>query len=525
MPERDVVSWNQMISGYAGCGLCDEALRLFAEMRNFGVRPSEYTYSALMGVVYCGKVGKVVHGSMVRSGVDLSNVVVGNSLINMYGKVGLVGYSFHVFAAMNELDTISWNSLISAFRMGGHGELGLRMFSLMRSMGYSHDAYTLSAIMSVCSDLCSLDKGKKIFALSIKEGFLFNTIFSSAAIHLFSKCNRLEDSVRLFVELDLFDSALCNSMISSYTLHGLGEDVVRLFKLMLRKYIRPTEVTLSCVLNSISDSPGEQGTQVHSIVVKLGFESETIVACSLVEMYSNLGLVDPAITIFSEISSKDLISWNTIITCLTRNGKVVETLDIFVKLLEFGPQPDKITLAGVLLACNYGNFVDFGMEIFSSMEKEHGIVPSDEHYTCVIDMLCRAGKLKEAINIISTMPCPPNFSMWKSVLFCSSIQSDLVLIEKVAEMMIEMKISSPLPYVVLARVYEMTGNWEGMVRVMRGMKGRGDEKPIECSNIVVKNHVYSFGVDQLLQRGDQDIGVVLELLMLQIDDRVPCCLE
>ncbi|KAK3011092.1 hypothetical protein RJ639_011546 [Escallonia herrerae] len=105
----------------------------------------------------------------------------------------------------------------------------------------------MSAAITACTNLRDLDKGKLVVCLCIKLGFLANSIVSSSVIDLFSKCNRVEDSVRIFEERDVWDSAVCNSMMSSYAWHALEENALQTFVLALRENLRPTEFTLSCV--------------------------------------------------------------------------------------------------------------------------------------------------------------------------------------------------------------------------------------------------------------------------------------
>ncbi|CAL5348506.1 unnamed protein product [Camellia sinensis] len=513
MPERDVVSWNSLISGYASNGYFDNALELFKGMQNDGMRPNEFTFSILVSYVTSAYRGKQIHGIMIRSGVNLSNVV-GNSLIGMYGTLGVVDYAFGVFLTMEEVDVITWNSLISGCYKSGHGEFALKHFCLMVSVGYAPDEFTISTVITVCNTLRDLEKGKQIFAFCIKVGFLSNSIVSSAAIDLFSKCNRLEDSIQLFEEINLWDSVVCNSMISSYARHGgFGEDALRFFVLTLRDSLRPTEFTISSVLSSASSLlPAEQGSQLHSLVVKLGMESDAVVASSLVEMYAKFGLIDTSMKIFAQINLKDLITWNTIILGLVQNGREAETLELFKALLKRGPPPDRITLTGVLLACNYGGLVDEGLRVFSSMEKAYGVIPRDEHYLCIVDMMSRAGKLKEAMDIIGTMPHQPSSLIWESILRGCGADGDFKLTERVAEWLIEYDPQSSLPYLVLARSYEMRGRWESMVRVKNAMKESNVKKMIGCCLIGIRNHVFVFKENHILHYEDKNIYLILRLL-------------
>ncbi|KAK1371224.1 hypothetical protein POM88_037316 [Heracleum sosnowskyi] len=158
MPERDVVSWNSMISGYVSNGFGECGLEVFRRMQSEGVRPSGFTFSILVSCVECGRRGKEIHGNMVRSGVDLGNVVVGNSLIDMYGKLELLDYAFGVFLCMEELDVISWNSLLSGCCKSGQEELALSHFSTLRER-FSLDEFTISTVSTACSNLQDLEIG------------------------------------------------------------------------------------------------------------------------------------------------------------------------------------------------------------------------------------------------------------------------------------------------------------------------------------------------------------------------------
>ncbi|KAE8659011.1 hypothetical protein F3Y22_tig00116965pilonHSYRG00646 [Hibiscus syriacus] len=123
---------------------------------------------------------------------------------------------------MEEVDIVSWNSLISGCCKSGHEDLTLKQFDQMRLAGYSPDEFTLSNLIAVCTNLRNLDK--QISALCVKMGFISNSIVSTTVIDLSSKCNALEDSVRLFEEVELRDSLVCDSMVSSYARHGFQED-------------------------------------------------------------------------------------------------------------------------------------------------------------------------------------------------------------------------------------------------------------------------------------------------------------
>lgn len=323
----------------------------------------------------------------------------------------------------------------------------------------------------------------------------------------------MEDAVHVFEYVDVWDSAVCNSMISSYARNGCEEDALQLFVLTLRKDIKPTEFTLSCVISCTSFlHPVEHGSQFHCVVVKLGYESDSVLASSLVEMYSKYGVIDFAIIIFNDMGFKDLISWNTMILGLTYNGKVSESLDLFKELLERGPPPDRITITGVLSACNYGGFIDEGMSIFALMEKQYGVKPVSEHYVCIVDMMSRAGHLEEASNILETMPCEPKVLGWISILYASEMYNDLKLMEIASERILDLEPQLSLPYLVLAKAYGRRGRWESLVRVRKAMEEKHAKEMVGFSSVGIRNHTYLFRENQLLHCGGKEIFLTLRLL-------------
>ncbi|CAA7024451.1 unnamed protein product [Microthlaspi erraticum] len=313
MPERDIVSWNTMISGFASCGFPESAIRAFLDMQSFVIRPTSFTFSILASLVTCVRHGEQVHGNVICSGVSLSDSVVWNSVTDMYRRLGVYDYALSVFLAMEDRDVISWNTLILCCSDFGNKEVALDQFRLMMELGNQPDEYTFSIVVSICSGLRDLCKGKQAIALCIKMGFLSNTIVSGAAIDMFSKCNRLEDSVKVFQQLGKWDSVLCNSLVASYSWHGFGEDALSFFIIFMRQSVRPDEFAFSSVLSSMNVVMLDQGGQVHSLAIKLGFDQDTAVATSLMEMYFKTGLVDSAMGVFDTTDEKDLIFWNTVI--------------------------------------------------------------------------------------------------------------------------------------------------------------------------------------------------------------------
>ncbi|KAJ0969457.1 hypothetical protein J5N97_022334 [Dioscorea zingiberensis] len=517
MPERDSVSWNTMISGYATNGFVEKAFGFFYRMQEDGVKCSAFTFSIAASFVTSESHGKQVHAAVVRNGFVSSSTVAGNSLIDMYGRLGFVDYACHVFQGIEKPDIVSWNSVISVCGRSGHDDRALELFKLMLASAFLPDEFTISATINACAGLGDLAKGEQLLARCFALGCLSNSIVCSAVIDMYSKCGRVDDAVRLFEEAVVWDSALCNSMISGYARNGLVLEALKLFVLALREEIHPTEFTFSSILGSSSCfGLMEQGMQLHCYALKLGLEVEMIVSSALVDMYAKSGSVDSAMRLFSAMNAKDLVSWNAMIMGLAQNGQGVEALKMFRLLQAHGLQPDRITLVGALSACRYEGLVSEGIALFSSMVEKYGIARDLEHYASMVDMFGQAGMLREAMNFIKNIPFKPDESIWGLLLEACRIHGDLVLAEEVAEKALELEPHSSLPYVVLARLYGTRGRWESMARVQRTMKERGVMKVRGRSWISIKNEIFVIKSGQMLQTEGEAIYRMLRLLVLEM---------
>lgn len=113
--ERDLVSWNSMISGYSKMGFSRDALGLFREMRDAGFEPDETTLVGALGA--CGDLGDLSMGTWVEefiAGRKLEiNSFIGSSLIGMYGKCGDLLSARRVFDSIAKKERVAWNALIS----------------------------------------------------------------------------------------------------------------------------------------------------------------------------------------------------------------------------------------------------------------------------------------------------------------------------------------------------------------------------------------------------------------------------
>jgi pentatricopeptide repeat protein len=421
---------------------------------------------------------------------------------------------------MEEPDVISWNSIMSAYKDQAPSGSVFDCFRTMRSKGFSGDGFSVSTLLSVCSDVKDFAKGDQMLALCVKMSFLTNSIVCSAVIDFLCLSNRLPDAVRLFRGMPTWASEPCNALISGYARIGLMEEALSLFAASMRNGVAPTEFTFASVLRwSSCFGLMEQGTQIHCLVYKLGFQDDVIVSTALTDMYCKLGLTRHARKIFETVAAKDLVLWNTMLLGLLQNGRGKEALGVFRRMLKCGIQPDRITLLGALSACSLEGLVTEGMDTITLFKDRYHIMPRLEHYTCVVDMLCRAGMLREAVHFVENKLPKFSAATFSDILEACIVQGDIGMAELVAEKMVMQKSRSSLPYIVLAQTYGARCKWEKVAGVWRSMENQRAKKAQSCSWLCIKNHIYVFASEQILHHGKGATYEVLDLLFWDMMDQ------
>ncbi|CAL5052383.1 unnamed protein product [Urochloa decumbens] len=520
MAKRDAVTYNAMLSGYAAAARPDEALRLFCSMGERGVRPTGFTFSIVSSAVTSARHGQQLHAATVRYGMANVDAVVSNALIDMYRRIGLLRHAACVFSCLEEPDVTSWNSVMSVYKDQALSSNVFECFWSMRSKGFSVDGFSVSTVLSACSDAKDFAKGDQVLALCVKMSFLTNSIVCSAVIDFLCLSDRLPDAAHLFRGMPTWASEPCNALISGYARDGLMEEALSLFVASMRNGVVPTEFTFASVLRwSSCFGLMEQGTQIHCLICKLGFQDDVIVSTALTDMYCKLGLTRHARKIFRTVVAKDLVLWNTMLLGLSQNGRGKEALGVFRRMLKCGIQPDRITLFGALSACSLEGLVTEGMDIITLFKDRYRIIPSLEHYTCVVDTLCRAGMLREAVNFVENKLPKFSAATFSNILEACIFQGNIGMAELVAEKMVVQKSRSSLPYIILAQTYGARCKWEKMAGVWRSMENQRAKKAQSCSWLCIKNHIYVFTSEQILHHGQGATYEVLDLISWDMMDQ------
>lgn len=497
IPQPDIVSYNTLISAYADRGQTGPAFRLVEGMRHTGLDLDGFTLSAVMTA--CSNDIHLIrqfHCFAVSGGFD-SYASVNNVLITYYSKNGFLDDAKRVFYGMGEIrDEVSWNSMIVAFGQHREGSKALELFQKMVRMGLNVDMFTLASVLTAFTCLEDSSGGLQFHAKLIKGGFHHNSHVGSGLIDFYSKCaGGMSDCRRVFEEIPTPDLVVWNTMISGFSLNDdLSEDALGCFRQMQCAGFRPDDCSFVCVISACSNlSSPSQGKQIHALSIKADIPSNRIsVNNALVAMYSKCGNLEDARRLFDRMPEHNTVSLNSMIAGYAQHGVEVESLRLFELMLQKNVAPTSITFISVLSACAHTGKVEAGQKYFNMMKEKFGIEPEAEHFSCMIDLLGRAGKLREAETIIETMPFNPGSIEWAALLGACRKHENMELAVKAANQFIQLEPCNATPYVMLSNMYASVGRWEEAATVKRLMRDRGLKKKPGCSWIEVDKRVHAF---------------------------------
>ncbi|KAL3522318.1 hypothetical protein ACH5RR_015152 [Cinchona calisaya] len=510
----DTVSWNAVIAGCALHEYHDQALELFAQMTCSGLKPNVFTLSSVLKAcagLRLQELGKRLHSLLLK--LDLLDAFVSVGLIDMYSKCGLLEDAKLVYDLMPQKDFIATNAMISGYTQNGADREGLMLFVEMYKKGMGFDQTTLLAILNCSAEMQAVDTCKQVHVISVKSGLQSDAFVTNSLIDSYGKCFQMDDAARIFEECPSIDLPSFTSIISAYAQCGQGEEALKLYRKLQDVEAKPDSFVCCTLLNACANlSAYEQGKQIHVHVLKYGFMSDLFAGNSLVNMYAKCGSLKDADRAFSEVPQRGIVSWSAMIGGLAQHGHGKKALLLFDKMLKDGVAPNHVTLVSVLCACNHAGLVTEAKNYFKMMEESFGIQPTQEHYACMIDVLGRAGKLDEAMDLVKKMPFEANASIWGALLGAARIHKNVELGQLAAEMLLTLEPEKSGTHVLLANIYASVGSWDNVAKMRRLMKDSKVKKEPGMSWIEVKDKIYTFIVGDRSHSRSKEIYAKLEEL-------------
>nr|POE71194.1 pentatricopeptide repeat-containing protein [Quercus suber] len=307
--------------------------------------------------------------------------------------------------------------------------------------------------LKACADLCELRVGKTVHAQIIKCNEEPDQVVNNALLRLYTKCGCFDEVLRVFEEMPQQNVVSWNSLIAGFVHRKQVFESLDTFRRMQGEGIGFSWVTLTTVLPICSQLTAlNSGKEIHAQIVKSTRKPDFPVLNSLVDMYAKCGATDYSRRVFDGMQSKDLTSWNTMLTGYAVNGCLQKAMEIFNELVESGIRPDAVTFIALLSGCSHAGLTE----------------------------------------VVKFMPMKPIGGLWGSLLNSCQLHGNVSLGEAIAEQLFELEPNNPGNYVLLSNIYANAGMWD-IVKIVRDtMERRRMTKEAGCSWVQIKNRIHTF---------------------------------
>ncbi|OMO78085.1 hypothetical protein COLO4_24857 [Corchorus olitorius] len=469
---------------------------------------------------------------------------VHNGVIHFLVSCGELELAYKVFEESSVRDLVSWNSLINGYVRSGRAKEAIGVYRKMQEEEVEPDEVTMIGVVSSCAQLEDLKLGREFHKYIEEHGVNLTIRLANALMDMYIKCGNLEGAQRIFDNMEEKTIVSCTTMVVGYARLGhldaarklfdempekdvfpwnaiiggyvqakRGKEALVLFHGMQADGIKPDEVTMIHCLSACSQLGAlDVGIWIHHYIKKHKICLNVALGTALVDMYVKCGNITRALQVFHDMPSRNSLTWTSIIGGLALHGNAHDALSYFSEMLDVGLRPDEVTFLGVLSACCHGGLVEEGRKYFTQMTSKFGISPQLKHYSCMVDLLGRAGLLDEAEELIKSMPIEPDAVVWGALFFACRMHENFLMGERAAVKLLELDPHDSGIYVLLANMYGDANMWEEARKVRKMMSDRGVDKTPGCSSIEVNGTVYEFIVrDKSHPKSDQIYDCLIRL--------------
>ncbi|OUZ99083.1 Pentatricopeptide repeat [Macleaya cordata] len=501
---------NGLMRRQVSCGAFREALQTLCQMHRDGIHQLDHFTFPIALKAACSsssttlRHGQQIHALVLHIGFQC-DIYIANALISMYCYCAHLRDATLVFDAMPQRSTVTWNSIMGGCIRNGLPHASLSYFS---NMSDDPDSVTMSTLLHAHARLgaSALRSGRAVHAhvlrwrgLACYQQIAMQTsikmknpccVVDNALIHMYLESSCLSYAEKVFqgMPLDNRDLVTWTTMMSGYIRSDLQHLALATFRSMLEQQQQQHQWSWSDVVVSLDSAmlatvmPAltslRHGKEMHCFAIKRDFDqSNVFVATSLLHMYAEFGSIDCAEKQFQRVEEKNVVAWTAMITAYAKHGRCEDCFRLFGEMqLQGGVIPNHLTFMGVLTACTHAGLVEQAKDYFNCMTQDYGLTPDMYHYAAMVDMLGRAGRLKEALKFIAAMPVEPTAPVWGSLMAACGLHHDMKLGHEVAKIVLDMEPENPGNFVFLCNMLAQDQRWDDVSVVREAMKRRGLDK-------------------------------------------------
>ncbi|KAI4310584.1 hypothetical protein MLD38_035553 [Melastoma candidum] len=446
----------------------------FSHMRAMGFSPDEFTFPVL--IKCCAKElrareAKGLHGLAVRSGWGVY-VFVGTSFVDFYGRVGKIASARKVFDEMPMRNVVTWTAMVVGYLAAD--DLGEARWTFSRMP--VRNVKSWNAMIQGLVAAGELRGARELFdEMPYRDVVSFTTMIDG-----YAKVGDLVSARALFDRTPVRDVVAWSAMISGFARVGQANEAVRLFVEMVRCGVRVDDFAVvglmsACAQMGCSELAKRMDSYMSENAGLINLKEPHVVA-ALIDMNAKSGNIERAVELFNGNPRRDMVCHCSLIQGLSMHGRGTEAVQLFNRMLQEGILPDKAAFTVILTACSRTALVDDGWHYFQLMKDKYSIVPTPDHYACMVDLLSRSGRLRAAYELLEKMPVEAHTTAWGALLGGCRLHGETELAETVSQRLFEIEPRNAGNYVLMSNIYAAADRWVDVSHLRAQMNERGIRK-------------------------------------------------
>ncbi|XP_050223416.1 putative pentatricopeptide repeat-containing protein At3g28640 [Mercurialis annua] len=465
---------------------------------------------------------KAIHANFTLSGISTNTFALTKLLeFCALSPHGSLSYASLLFDQIKIPNSFVFNTLIRAYTRSSNPYLALHYFNTMlKDFHLKPQNHTFHFVLFACGNVNWVCFGRQIHCWVCKNGMVVSDgHIQTGVVRLYAKCRIMSDAHKVFDEIPQPVVVQWNVLMNGYVDCNLESAALRVFRCMFVRGVEPDAFCVTSALAACAKSGALwQGKWIHEYIKKNLLEFDVFIGTALVDMYAKCGCINTAVEVFEMMPKRNAFSWAAMTGGFAMHGYARKAIHCLERMQsEDGVRPDRVVLLAVLTACTHAGLQEEGRFLLDNMKARYGIVPRHEHYSCVVDLLCRAGRWDEAIALIKRMPMKPLASVWGAVLSSCRTHKNVELAELAVKELLQLENGNmdeeDAAFVQLSNIYSSLGRGKDASKIHRVIGDKGLKKTPGCSMIEVDGRVNEFVSGDVSHKELAQIHVILELLL------------
>ncbi|KAK1407531.1 hypothetical protein QVD17_39148 [Tagetes erecta] len=359
-----------------------------------------------------------IHSILTTTGIIKHSVHLTARFIIKYSDFFQLQTARFVFNATDhESSSFLWNTMLRAYTNTGFYSDALSFYSLMRKTGVRPNNFTFPFTLKSCAVSLMLSYGKMIHSEIVRTGFGSDIYVDAALVDMYAGCGVIDDARKVFDKMSKRDLVCWTAMITAYEQAERGETALCLLRKMQRDGFCMDWVTIVTVASAVGQLGDAQNSRaVHAYAIRNALFNELPVVNSVLAMYAKCGEVEIAETIFDHTKQRNVITWNTMLTCYTQNGLASEALDLFERMKVSDTDFNEVTALILVSACSYLGSRQHATKIHDFIV-QNNVDINLTLWNAIMDMYAKCADLETALRMFKEIPVNRlDVSSWNTLI-------------------------------------------------------------------------------------------------------------